>query len=83
MFLLQGGLLGLLGSIAGSAIGAAALLLWRDLARGADGQPIVPITLEAPLFAAALALALVAGLVAAAAPALRAARLDPVVAIRG
>jgi lipoprotein-releasing system permease protein len=43
----------------------------------------VPITLEAPLFAAALALALMAGLVAAAAPALRAARLDPVVAIRG
>jgi len=83
VFLLQGGLLGLLGSIAGSAIGAAALLLWRDLARGADGLPIVPITLEAPLFAAALALALVAGLVAAAAPALRAARLDPVVAIRG
>jgi lipoprotein-releasing system permease protein len=83
VFVLQGGLLGLLGSIAGSAIGAAALLLWRDLARGADGQPIVPITLEAPLFAAALALALMAGLVAAAAPALRAARLDPVVAIRG
>jgi lipoprotein-releasing system permease protein len=42
----------------------------------------VPVTLEAPLFALALALASVAGLLAAAAPALRAARLDPVVAIR-
>ena len=83
VFLLQGGLLGLLGSVAGSAIGAAALILWRNLARGADGLPIVPVTLETPLFAAALALALAAGLVAAAAPALRAARLDPVVAIRG
>jgi len=83
VFLLQGGLLGLLGSIAGSAVGAAALILWRNLARGADGLPIVPVTLEAPLFVAALALALVAGLIAAAAPALRAARLDPVVAIRG
>jgi lipoprotein-releasing system permease protein len=83
VFLLQGGLLGLLGSMVGSGIGAAALMLWRDLARGADGQPIVPVTLEASLFVAALMLALLAGLVAAAAPALRAARLDPVVAIRG
>jgi lipoprotein-releasing system permease protein len=83
VFLLQGGLLGLLGSMVGSGIGAGALMLWRDLARGADGQPIVPVTLEAPLFIAALMLALLAGLVAAAAPALRAARLDPVVAIRG
>ena len=83
VFLLQGGLLGLLGSMVGSGIGAGALMLWRDLARGADGQPIVPVTLEASLFVAALLLALLAGLVAAAAPALRAARLDPVVAIRG
>jgi lipoprotein-releasing system permease protein len=43
----------------------------------------VPVTLQATLFAAALALATVSGLVAAFAPALRAARLDPVVAIRG
>jgi lipoprotein-releasing system permease protein len=83
VFLLQGGLLGLFGSMAGSAIGAAALVGWRHVALGADGKPIVPVTLEAPLFVLALALALVAGLVAAAAPALRAARLDPVVAIRG
>jgi lipoprotein-releasing system permease protein len=83
VFLLQGGLLGLAGSAFGSAIGAGALVLWRQLARGADGLPIVPVTLEAPLFALALALAAMAGLAAAAAPAMRAARLDPVVAIRG
>jgi lipoprotein-releasing system permease protein len=82
VFLLQGGLLGLGGSMVGSAIGAIALLGWRHFAIGADGQPIVPVTLEAPLFAIALALASLAGLLAAAAPALRAARLDPVVAIR-
>jgi len=83
LFLLQGGLLGLGGSMLGSAIGAAALVLWRNLARGPDGLPLVPVTLEAGLFAAALLLATLTGLLAAVAPALRAARLDPVVAIRG
>jgi lipoprotein-releasing system permease protein len=82
VFLLQGGLLGLGGSIAGSAVGAAALMLWREMTLGADGQPIIPITLESSLFVMALGLASIAGLLAAAAPAVRAARLDPVVAIR-
>ena len=83
LFLLQGGLLGLAGSAAGAAIGAAALVLWREVARGPDGLPLVPVTLQATLFVAALVLATVTGLLAAVAPALRAARLDPVVAIRG
>jgi lipoprotein-releasing system permease protein len=43
----------------------------------------VPVTLEALLFIVALVLATVTGVLAAMAPALRAARLDPVVAIRG
>ena len=83
LFLLQGGLLGLAGSAVGSAIGAAALLMWRRYALGSDGLPLVPITLEATLFVAALVIATVTGLMAAFAPALRAARLDPMVAIRG
>ena len=83
LFLLQGGLLGLVGSAVGSAIGAVALLLWQRLARGADGLPLVPVTLETLLFAGALLLASVTGVLAAVAPALRAARLDPAVAIRG
>lgn len=83
LFLLQGGLLGLAGSVVGCAVGAAALVLWRELARGPDGQPLVPVTLEALLFVVALVLATVTGVLAAVAPALRAARLDPVVAIRG
>jgi lipoprotein-releasing system permease protein len=82
VFLLQGGLLGLAGALLGSALGAIALVAWSRFAIGADGQPIVPIVLEPTMFAVALVLASVAGLVAAAAPAVRAARLDPVVAIR-
>jgi lipoprotein-releasing system permease protein len=51
--------------------------------RNADGTPLFPVTLEPTLFALALLLATLTGLLAAFAPALSAARLDPVVAIRG
>ena len=83
IFLLQGGLLGFGGSIVGCGIGAVALLLWQRYARNADGTPLFPLVFDPFLFTAALLLATLTGLVAAFAPALRAARLDPVVAIRG
>ena len=83
VFLLQGGLLALAGSVAGSALGAGVLALWQRSARSADGTPLFALVLEPSLFTLALALATVTGLLAALAPARRAARLDPVVAIRG
>ena len=83
LFLLQGGLLGLGGSIVGSAIGALGLLLWQRVARNPDGTPLFALVLDPALFGFALLLALLTGLVASFAPARRAARLDPVVAIRG
>ena len=83
VFLLQGGLMALAGSVAGSALGAGVLALWQRSARSADGTPLFALVLEPSLFIAALALATATGLVAALAPARRAARLDPVVAIRG
>lgn len=83
VFLLQGGLLALAGSVAGSALGAGVLALWQHTAHSADGTPLFALVLEPSLFIEALALATVTGLVAALSPARRAARLDPVVAIRG
>jgi lipoprotein-releasing system permease protein len=83
VFLLQGGLLGLGGALAGSLLGVSALVLWQRLQRNPDGTPLFPLSLEPALFVAAIVVATVTGLVAAFAPALRAARLDPVVAIRG
>ena len=83
VFLLQGGLLGLGGAVLGCLVGAAGLVLWQRLALNADGSPLFPLVLDPNLFALALGLASVTGLLAAFAPALRAARLNPVEAIRG
>jgi lipoprotein-releasing system permease protein len=83
VFLLQGGLLGLGGALAGSLLGVTALALWQRLQRNPDGTPLFPLSFEPALFVAAIVVATVTGLIAAFAPALRAARLDPVVAIRG
>lgn len=83
LFLLQGGLLALSGAVLGSGIGALGLVLWQRVARNADGTPLFPLVMDPQLFGAALLLATVTGLLAAFAPARNAARLDPVVAIRG
>ena len=83
VFLLQGAVLGLAGSVAGSALGALAILLWRIYARFPDGTPYLPMDFDWRLFAASAVLATLTGLAAAVAPAIRGARLDPVVAIRG
>jgi lipoprotein-releasing system permease protein len=83
VFLVQGGVLGLLGSVIGAALGAAAIVLWTALLRNPDGTPLFPLPLDPILFAASAVLATLSGLVAAYLPALRGARVDPVVAIRG
>ncbi|WP_225224109.1 ABC transporter permease [Limnohabitans radicicola] len=83
VFLLQGGLLGLGGAVVGCALGSVALKLWLQMVRTPDGSPMFVVSINALLLTEALMLATITGLLAALAPALRAARLDPVVAIRG
>jgi lipoprotein-releasing system permease protein len=83
VFLLQGALVGLLGSIAGSLFGAGLLQVWTVLAKNPDGTPMFVIPLDPSLFLTTAVLATLTGVLAAATPAIRAARLDPVVAMRG
>lgn len=82
-FLLQGGIVGLLGSFLGTALAWLFLALWRAMAKNPDGTPMFMITVEPELFAIAAAGATLVGILAALMPARRAANLDPVVAIRG
>ncbi|MFB1029919.1 MAG: hypothetical protein QMC09_09580, partial [Thauera sp.] len=67
----------------GSALAWSFLMLWRMLARNPDGTPLFDIGVEPALVAIAAGGASVVGILAALLPARRAARLDPVVAIRG
>jgi lipoprotein-releasing system permease protein len=57
--------------------------LWHRSARQADGSELFPLLFETSLFATTAAIATLTGVAAALAPAVRAARLDPVEAIRG
>jgi lipoprotein-releasing system permease protein len=83
IFLLQGGIVGLLGSLLGSALAWSFLMLWRMLARNPDGTPMFMIGVEPELVVIAAGGASLVGILAALLPARRAANLDPVVAIRG
>ena len=83
VFLLQGGLLGLGGALVGCVVGTIALHAWLSIAVTPEGTPLFQVTIEPTLYLLALGIATLTGLLAALAPALRAARLDPVVAIRG
>jgi lipoprotein-releasing system permease protein len=82
VFLIQGGLVGFVGSLVGSGLGAAIGQAFIRLQRNADGSPMFPLDLSWQLFVGATVLATVVGLVAAVAPARRAARLDPAEVIR-
>jgi lipoprotein-releasing system permease protein len=83
VFLIQGGVLGLLGSVFGSALGALFAKAFEGLAVGADGAPRFPVQLDLALFLGASLLATAVGVLAALIPARRASRLDPATAIRG
>jgi lipoprotein-releasing system permease protein len=83
VFLIQGGVLGIAGSIVGCGLGAVFAKLFEQIARDPNGAPKFPVQLELGTFVFATGVAIGVGLVSAVIPARRAARLDPVTAIRG
>jgi lipoprotein-releasing system permease protein len=83
VFLIQGAVVGLLGSLIGSTMATGLITAWRAVAKNPDGTPMFPLTIDPRLYAWAALVATLTGLLAAVTPAIRAARLEPVVAIRG
>ncbi len=82
VFLLQGSLVGLVGSILGALLSMLMAFLFSTLVRGADGAALFPIIVTWPLLLYSCITATVCGVFAAIAPARRAARLDPAMAMR-
>ncbi len=82
VFLFQGAIVGALGSALG--IGLAWAMIWAFVAfvRGEDGLPLFAITFPPSLALIVSAITMVCGVLAAVAPARRAAKLDPAQAIR-
>jgi lipoprotein-releasing system permease protein len=82
IFLMQGALAGLVGSLLGCLIGAGLSLFFQTMATDVEGRPIFPVDLNTTRFVLASVIATVVGLAAAVAPARRAAQLDPAQVIR-
>ncbi len=82
VFLLQGAIVGAIGSALGVLLAVGLVWAFTNLVRGADGLPLFVITLAPGLALRIAAIATLCGVLAAVAPARRAARLDPAQAIR-
>lgn len=82
VFLIQGGLLGFIGSILGSLAGMGLVKIFTLFVKSATGEPLFQLALTQEVFISTMLVATITGLISAAMPALRAAKLDPVQAIR-
>jgi len=82
VFLLQGAMVALIGAILGSALATLMIRVFAKIARNMDGTPLFALAIDPALYLWTVVGAIVAGVLAAAAPARRAARLDPAQAIR-
>lgn len=82
VFLLQGAVVGALGSLLGLLLAAALIFVFTAFVRGSDGMPLFPVTLTPGTALQTAVLATLCGVLAAIAPARRAAAMDPAQAIR-
>ena len=82
VFLVEGALVDALGSVLGVLLSMSLIWLFSVLALGSDGMPLFAIHLPFETAVRTALLAVVCGVLAALAPARRAARMDPAQAIR-
>ena len=82
VFLVQGAVVGVLGSVLGLLLAVALIWVFTHFVRGSDGLPLFSIALPPAMAVQVALIASVCGVLAAVAPARRAAALDPAQAIR-
>ncbi|HNQ03059.1 MAG TPA: ABC transporter permease [Thiobacillaceae bacterium] len=82
VFLIQGGIVGGTGAVLGSGLAALMVYAASMALLQEDGSPLIEGGIEWSYYLVASATAVITGLLAAVAPARRAARMDPVEAIR-
>ncbi len=82
IFLLQGAVVGALGSLLGLLLAVALVWAFTTFVRGSDGLPLFAITVPVPTALRVALIATLCGVLAAVAPARRAAAMAPAQAIR-
>lgn len=82
LFLVQGAVVGAVGSVLGIVLALAMIWLFTRFVRGSDGLPLFDISLSPTLAVQVAIIATVCSVLAAIAPARRAAAMDPAQAIR-
>ncbi len=82
VFLFQGLILGAIGGIVGIALGLGLTLIFATFVVNPDGTPLVAVLIELPFVIGSGLVAVVAGMLAALAPARRSRKLEPMEVIR-
>jgi putative ABC transport system permease protein len=82
LFLIESGLLGLVGGIVGAAIGLGLAFLVSSIANNAFGQTILEVSVSYSLLIAAISFSFLIGIISGIVPAIQASRLKPVEALR-
>lgn len=82
VFLIQGAILGLIGAVLGSMGGIGLSKLFVNVVRDETGSPLFPITINLNFILISIAVATLAGMIAALIPARNSAKLNPVEVIR-
>ena len=82
IFLAQGAILGVLGSVVGIALGIGLGLAFSRVATNPDGSPTFPVSFNGVLYLRSAAIAIGVGVASAMVPARRAARMNPADSIR-
>lgn len=83
IFLIEGAILGFVGSILGASVGIGLSMTFVNLVRNSAGDPLFPIVIDPIFIIVSISIATLAGMIAALIPARNSAKLEAAEVIRG